>query len=166
VCVRVRVRAYMYVWERECVRVCERERMFMWRYVYVSVWESVCAWVLMRGKLSLLWLLLIFHRLANTYQKRPTHRTRSFLEAGFRPRVQLLFDFVPLYLEQNRTFGLVQENQIEWAGVDTSGRVRHPPYSRKLLVRCDKRPTKETSLCEKWATQQTYLCEKWPTKET
>jgi len=37
----------------------------------------------------------------------------------------------------NRTclLDLHQRTNFEWAGVDTSGRVRHPPYSKRLFVR-------------------------------
>jgi len=36
---------------------------------------------------------------------------------------------------KNLHFGLVPENQFWVSRVDTSGRVRHPPYSKKLFVR-------------------------------
>jgi len=37
----------------------------------------------------------------------------------------------------NKTFilDLYQKTNFEWAGIDTSGRVRHPPFSKKLFVR-------------------------------
>ena len=48
----------------------------------------------------------------------------------FDPSAPLLFNLYH-YLEQNLPFGLV----FELAGVDTSGWVRHLPYSKQLFVR-------------------------------
>ena len=63
------------------------------------------------------------------------HCTRSFLGAGFRPHVTLLFDLYH-YLEQNGVFGLVSEHaQGPSSQVLHGCRVRHPICFKEILVR-------------------------------
>jgi len=76
------------------------------------------------------WLIHMWHDSFRSNVRRSTVHsrecrsdcTRSFLEAGFRPRAQLLFDLYR-YLEQNCMFGLVTTNQFwvsrgryQWTG--------------------------------------------------
>ena len=65
------------------------------------------------------------------------HRPRSFLEIGFRPQYPSFVWFEPLSRTKRVFWISTRKTNIEWAGVDTSWRVRYPPYSMKLFVRCD-----------------------------
>jgi len=62
-------------------------------------------------------------------------RPRSFLETGFRPLYPSFVWFVP-FSRTKRVFWISNRKpNFDWAGVDTSRRVRHPPYSKKFFVR-------------------------------
>jgi len=65
-----------------------------------------------------------------------THTTREALRRRvFDPYAPILFNLYH-YLKQNLHFGLVsKKTNFEWAGANNTGRVRHPPHSKKLCVR-------------------------------
>ena len=52
-----------------------------------------------------------------------------------------------------------QKTNFEWAGVDTSGRVRHPPYSKKFFVRRDLQEEKQVKTAGLF---RVYRCQKSP----
>ena len=62
------------------------------------------------------------------------NRPRSFLETGFRPLYPSFVWFAPLSRTKRVFWISTTKPNFEWAGVDTSWRVRHPPYSLKLFV--------------------------------
>jgi len=65
----------------------------------------------------------------------PSIRPRSFLETVFRPLYPSFGWFVPLSRTKRVFWISTRKPNIDWSGVDTSWRVRHPRYSMKLFVR-------------------------------
>jgi len=67
-------------------------------------------------------------------EERETLPHEKLLGDGFSTPMPLFWLICTIISNKTSILDLYQKTNFEWAGVDTSGRVRHPPYSKKLFV--------------------------------
>jgi len=84
--------------------------------------------------ISTLYMYIYIYTFTIYYYMINTAREASW-RRGFDPYAPLFFKFVPLSRTNPACWISTKKTNCEFAGVDTSGRVRHPPYSKRLFVR-------------------------------